>query len=79
MCRVIVVLAALLLAGCATAESQAEAKAELDAKDDAKCKSYGFQPGTLNYTDCRDKLAEMHDQSDRQALAGRLLGRLPGN
>jgi len=78
MCRVLVVLAALLLAGCATAESKAQAKAEADARDDAKCKSYGYEPGTLNYTDCRDKLTEMHDQADRGALAGRLLGRPPG-
>jgi len=66
---------ALLLAGSTSAESQAQAKA--DARDDAKCKSYGYQPGTLNYSDCQDKLTEMRDQSDRSALAGRLLGRSP--
>ena len=65
----------LVLAGCASAESR---KAELDAGDDAKCQAHGYQPGTLNYTDCRDKLAEMREQGDRSALAGRLLGRLPG-
>jgi len=65
-----------MLVACASAESQ---KAEADARDDAKCQAHGYQPGTLNYNDCRDKLAEMRDQADRTALAGRLLGRLPGN
>jgi hypothetical protein len=75
--RSLLILTVLLLAGCTSAESQAQVKAEADARDDAKCKAYGYQSGTLNYSDCRDKLTEMRDQSDRGALAGRLLGRSP--
>jgi hypothetical protein len=47
MTRVTVLLTIpLLLAGCATAEQRA-------AKDDATCKSYGAQPGTDAYVQCR--------------------------
>lgn len=78
MCRLLLILIALLLAGCASAESEAQAKAEAEARDDAICQNHGYKPGTLNYDDCRAKLEEMRAQADREALAGRLLGRLPG-
>ena len=77
MCRSALILIGLLLAGCASAESEAQAKAELEARDDARCRAYGYQPGTLKYDDCRAKLAEQREQIDRAALAGRLQGKLP--
>jgi uncharacterized protein YcfL len=43
----LLILASLLLAGCTSAESEARAKAEVDALDDASCKNHGYQPGTL--------------------------------
>jgi hypothetical protein len=42
--------AAVALAGCARSESAAEAAFRAD---DAKCKSYGLEPGTDVYVDCR--------------------------
>jgi hypothetical protein len=42
--------AAVALAGCARSESVAEAAFRAD---DAKCKSYGADPGTEAYVDCR--------------------------
>ena len=77
MWRSVLILVALLLAGCTSAETEAQAKAEADAKDDAKCQSTGYQPGTLNYDQCRTKLADLRAQADRGALAGRLLNRPP--
>jgi hypothetical protein len=42
--------AAVAVAGCARSESAAEAAFRAD---DAKCKSYGADPGTEAYVDCR--------------------------
>jgi hypothetical protein len=42
--------AAVALAGCARSESAAEAAFRTD---DLKCKSYGIEPGTDAYVDCR--------------------------
>jgi len=75
MCRSVLILVALLLAGCTSAET--EAQAEADAKDDAKCQSAGYQPGTLNYDQCRAKLADLRTQTERSALSGRLQNRPP--
>jgi hypothetical protein len=77
MCRWVLILVALLLTGCATAESEAQAKAELEARDDASCRNHGYEPGTVKYEDCRARLDELRTQADRQAQAGRLLGRSP--
>jgi len=77
MFRSVPILAALLLAGCTSAEAEAEAKAEADAKDDAKCQSAGYQPGTLNYDQCRAKLTDLRIQTERSALSGRLQNRPP--
>ena len=41
---------AAALAGCAGSESATQAKFRAD---DAKCKSYGAEPGTDNYVQCR--------------------------
>ncbi len=76
------VLAALLLAGCATHSPEAEAQAQADAvaKDAAKCQSYGLQPGNPEYEKCLTQLADKRAQADtnnRAALGGRLQGQPP--
>jgi hypothetical protein len=51
MFRVLLVAAtAVALGGCAKSESAAQAAFRAD---DAKCKSYGADPGTDAYVDCR--------------------------
>ncbi len=77
MFRSVLVLVAFLLAGCASPETEAQAKAEADAKDDAKCQSAGYLPGTADYDQCRTKLADLRAQTDRSALSGRLQNRPP--
>ncbi len=50
------------------------------AKDDAECRSYGFKPDTPSYVQCRTRLADQRNyetSTERSAVAGRLLGRLP--
>jgi hypothetical protein len=73
----LLILTSLLLAGCTSAEFEARAKAEVDAQDDASCKNHGYQPGTLKYDDCRTRIAEQRERADRDALAGRLQGKIP--
>jgi hypothetical protein len=84
--RSLVILAALLLAGCATrspeadAQAQAQAQAEGVAKDAAKCQSYGLQPGNSEYEKCLTQLADKRakaEVTDRAALGNRLQGRPP--
>jgi hypothetical protein len=61
---------AILLAGCATNQQQAKqdkASAEEAAKetgtiDDARCQSYGFQPGSPDYAECRKDIDGRHKQ-----------------
>jgi hypothetical protein len=51
-----------------------------DAKDDAECRTYGFRPDTPSHYQCRKRLADQRSYeqtSDRSAVAGRLLGRMP--
>jgi hypothetical protein len=78
--RLVPMLVALFLAGCAGHSPEAQTPPGLAAQDDAKCQSYGLQPGTPEYDKCRAKLADQRTQAefnDRAALAGRLQGRLP--
>lgn len=56
-----VLLIALFLSACATAKEQ---EARFAALDEEKCKSFGFQPGTLQFADCRLQL-------DKQRTAAR--------
>jgi hypothetical protein len=46
MRRTLLLVSVLALSGCAVT----------DAFDDARCKSYGFQPGTDGYSSCRMQL-----------------------
>jgi hypothetical protein len=79
--RVLPILAICFLAGCASktpeqlAQEQAQAQAEGAAADDAKCRSYGIQPGTPEFERCLTKLADLRAQreySDRAAMMNRL-------
>jgi hypothetical protein len=63
---------ALPLAGCLGAMSEeqiAAKKAELAAKDDETCKSYGARPGTDIYIQCRMAQVQRRDAADNAAAA----------
>jgi hypothetical protein len=55
-------LSLALLQSCANPEatqaSRQAAEADAQAKDDAKCKENGLQPGTPAYDNCRTRLAQ---------------------
>jgi len=66
----ILIQVAILLAGCANQQQAKEdrAAAEEAAKetgtiDDARCRSYGFQPGSPDYAQCRKDIDSGHKQS----------------
>jgi hypothetical protein len=75
--RSALILAALLLAGCASHQTDDDAKAENDAKDGAQCQARGYEPGSLKYDDCMAQLADLRTKNERSALSARLLGRPP--
>jgi hypothetical protein len=84
--RLLVLLVALLVVGCATrspesdAQAQAQADAEASAKDSAKCQSYGLKPGTTEFEKCLTQLADKRAQAEangRASLGNRLLGQPP--
>jgi hypothetical protein len=59
--------AVLLLTGCGAVQELAALRA---ARDDATCRSYGFQPGSEAFAQCRmavdqNRMARMHSE-DRQ-------------
>ena len=70
MYRQVLILISLLLAGCAGHEldpeqkqdkaSAAEAVKATAAIDDAKCQSFGFQPGSPGYVQCRKDFDNEH-------------------
>jgi hypothetical protein len=62
MARLFAVILVGLLGGCAQYEAQNEREAldatvALAANDDEFCRSYGAQPGTPSYVDCRLRLS----------------------
>ena len=71
------------LSGCAAYEArqQAEANARAQAQlssDDAQCQSYGTQPGSPAYVQCRMNLDNQHagmEMQRRQILGAYLLSR----
>ncbi len=63
---------ALCLCGCVTTQEQ------IMAQDDATCRSWGVQPGSSPYVECRVLLSQQHAMQDAQrrdalAAAGLIL------
>jgi hypothetical protein len=60
----------LALSGCATPEELAAQRARIAAVDDSECRSYGAEPGTPVYVQCRmlkdQQRAQAERESDRQ-------------
>ena len=58
----------VVLGGCAsqrqTQEQQAAARAAIDADGDAKCRSFGLEPGSPGYVQCRMTLDQTRTQTD---------------
>jgi hypothetical protein len=56
------------LGGCASQqqiqERQAAANAAIDADGDAKCRSFGLEPGSPGYVQCRMTLNQTRTQTD---------------
>jgi hypothetical protein len=75
----LLVLTALLLVGCTDPATEqaaaAQARANAQTADDAQCRSYGVQPGSPGYVQCRMNLdnARMQDLQQRRALAAEIL------
>ena len=68
-------LACVALSGCAQnqAAQQAEAAANVEEqaqvqrrKDDAQCRSNGFEPGSPDYAQCRTNLDNQHGAAQQQ-------------
>jgi outer membrane biogenesis lipoprotein LolB len=80
---VVAALGVLFLVGCASQEQirarQAAAQAAAEAKEDQTCRSYGAQPGTQAYFQCRMTLnqqkatAEAIAEANRQATYSRMM------
>lgn len=67
-------LLALLLGGCSQYEEYRAAQAQdafeaVQQNDDAQCQSYGAQPGTPAYINCRTQLASQRSAEDAQKRA----------
>ncbi len=82
MFRSLLMVTALVVAGCADHSPEAEARAEAAAlaADDAKCKASGLQPGTPAFEKCLTQLADQRagaDNTNRADLMNRLQGRPP--
>lgn len=54
MLRTATILALLAVTGCVSAE-------QLRAQDEAACYSYGFQPGTVSFSQCLQQQALARD------------------
>jgi hypothetical protein len=58
-----IILMLLSLAGCMTTEQQ---KAQINAEDTAKCKSYGLNRGSQAYAQCRLSLDQTRASQEAQ-------------
>ena len=67
-----VIALAITMSGCA--EYQAERAQAMADNDDAQCQSYGAQPGTQAYIQCRMNLDNQRAQM-RTAIASQMLSR----
>jgi hypothetical protein len=68
MLRCCILSLLLMLGGCASQqqiqERQAAAKAATEADGDAKCRSFGLEPGSPGYVQCRMTLDQTRTQID---------------
>ena len=75
MLRCCILSLLLVLGGCASQQQtqarQAAAKAAIDADDDAKCRSFGLEPGSPGYLQCRTTLDQTRTQADAAQEARR--------
>jgi hypothetical protein len=62
-------LLAIGLAGCESAEHRQARLAAIAAADDGKCRSYGGEPGTPAYVQCRAQLDAARTQAQATAAA----------
>ena len=62
MRAIVAVCLGLALAGCANADA---ARASRVAEDDAKCREFGFEPGTEAYGFCRLQLEQIRAIEDQ--------------
>ena len=76
------ILLALLLSGCAQMEEIRQKGLELQSgpprDDDAQCRSFGAQPGTPAYINCRSQLASeasLEEANKRNVVGSYLLNR----
>jgi hypothetical protein len=79
MSRWVLIVAAVLLAGCASHSDEPDPKVAA-VSDDAKCRAAGLPPGTPEFEKCLTKLADQRAQAEadsKAALAGRLQSRPP--
>jgi hypothetical protein len=72
-------LLSLLLVGCVSQEQIRARQAAAEAAEDAKCRSYGAQPGTQQYFECRMTInqqkatAEAIAEANRQATYSQMM------
>lgn len=73
------ILLAFLLGGCTQMEEIRQRGLEMQAgpapDDDGQCRSYGAQPGTPTYINCRTQLSGQHsaEESQKRAVVGAYL------
>ncbi|HEX5508912.1 MAG TPA: hypothetical protein VFX37_10455 [Pseudolabrys sp.] len=67
----IFLLVTILLGGCAqyNERQQAAAVQAQSSNDDARCRSYGTEPGSSGYIQCRMNLDQLHAQEAQQRRA----------
>ena len=60
---IVFMLSFCLVRGAFAQNASPEMQKLLDARDDARCRSFGAKPGTSVYVNCRLKMQVMHGQS----------------
>jgi hypothetical protein len=66
----IAALLALPLAGCETMATDGPHSPKVAAIDEAECKSYGAEPGSAAYIQCRELKSQTHEATMATVLAG---------
>ncbi len=68
----LVILSSLAVSGCVSAAQRQQQLAQMDAYEDAQCRSFTNQPGTPGYARCRMELFQMR-VAQQQMAANRQL------